>query len=99
MLFEKYKIFHQMCFQNAGNVISEPLILKIFQGACPRTPLGHVPGPHYEPLRTKPKLYAYVYNYIHRFAFNMFTIPVVKSRDILPNCGLKNILFPEKSNF
>ena len=96
MLFEKFKIFHQMCFQNAGNVISEPLILKLFQGACPRPPLGVT---NYEPLRTKPKLYAYAYNYIHRFAFNMFTIPVVKSRDMLPNCGLKNILTPEKSNF
>ena len=29
-----------MCSQNAANVISEPLILKIFRGACPRTPLG-----------------------------------------------------------
>ena len=41
-----------MCSQNAGNVISEPTILKIF------------PGPPLEslsmtPPQTKPKLYAY----------------------------------------
>ena len=29
-----------MCSQNAGNVTSEPLILKIFRGASPRTHLG-----------------------------------------------------------
>ena len=28
-----------MCSQNARKLISEPQILKIFQGACPRTPI------------------------------------------------------------
>ena len=54
MLFLKYKIFHQMCSQNAGNVISEPPILKI----SPEPPIRVT---KYEPPpQTKPKLYAYV---------------------------------------
>ena len=42
-----------MCSQNAGNVISEPPILKISPGPPIRVT-------KYEPPPTKPKLYAYV---------------------------------------
>ena len=42
-----------MCSQNAGNVISEPTILKIFPGH-PLESLSMSPPP-----QTKPKLYAY----------------------------------------
>ena len=46
-----------MCSQDAGNVISEPLSLKIFRGAYPRTHLGVI---KYEsPPQIKPKLYTY----------------------------------------
>ena len=44
MLFLKYKIFHQMCSQNAGNVISEPPILKISPGP-PLESLSMTPPP------------------------------------------------------
>ena len=47
-----------MCSQNAGNVISEHLILKISRGACPQTP-SSLGVTKYEPPQTKPKLYAY----------------------------------------
>ena len=48
MLFLKYKIFHQMSSQNAGNVISEPPIVKNF----PWTPIRVT---KYEPPPDKTK--------------------------------------------
>ena len=47
-----------MCSQNAGNVnvISEPLILKFFQGACLWTSLEVT---KYDPPNTKQKHYNY----------------------------------------
>ena len=44
-----------MCSENAGNVISEPLVLKIFQGGMSLDPLRV--SFKYEPNQTKPKLY------------------------------------------
>ena len=38
MLFSKYKIFHQMCSHDAGNVIQEPLNLKFLYKPPPPPP-------------------------------------------------------------
>ena len=53
MLFSKYKIFHQMCSHDAGNVIQEPLNLKFLYKPPPpssRQNQNSTPMNNYEAL-------------------------------------------------